>query len=92
MALAKINGKLQFFNCNSIKIEPVSNGRWKVIYDRNVDSDGEVINQGREFIVVGGTKSGGARHEWFCYHPEFYGEQWVACNSMVRAIEMGVAY
>jgi hypothetical protein len=81
MALAKINGRVKFFNCDSIEITPVSNGRWKVTYDGDKD-----------FIVVGGKDSGGRSNEWFCYHPTFYGEDWVPCASMVRAIELGVAY
>lgn len=97
MALLTINGRKQFFNCNTIELKSVSNGRWQVTYDREVyeepNGDGvEVICEGRSFIVVGGRKSGGASNEWFCYHPEFYGENWIACKSMVEAIKLGVAY
>jgi hypothetical protein len=81
MALIKINGRLKHFDCDSIEVKKVSNGRWEVTY-----------NEDRKFIVVGGRESGGHRHEWFCYHPEFYGEQWISTNSMVAAIKMGVAY
>jgi hypothetical protein len=92
MAILKINGRSKFFDCDTIELTPVSNGRWSVTYNRRENSDGEVIDQGRTFIVVGGVKSGGAAHEWFCHHPEFYGEQWVPCASMLRAIELGVTY
>lgn len=80
MALLKINGRTKFFNCDSIAMKKVSNGRWEITYDR------------AKFLVVGGRESGGARHEWFCYHPEFYGENWLPCNSMVEAITKGIAY
>lgn len=80
MALAKINGRTKFFDTSKFEMRKVSNGRWEVEYD------------GGTFLVVGGLQSGGARHEWFCYHPTFYGESWVPANSMVRAIELGVTY
>lgn len=91
MALTKINGRLYFFDCDTIEITPISNGRWNVTYNR-VMRDDEVISEGRSFIVVGGRNSGGAANEWFCHHPEFYGDQWLPCNSMVKAIKLGVAY
>lgn len=93
MAILKLNGQTHFINVSSIEVKVVSNGRWLVHYDRNVASDGEVINEGRSFIVVGGVKSGGARNEWFCYHPEFYGEgNWLPCKSMIEAIKLGAQY
>jgi hypothetical protein len=91
MAIAKINGRSKFFNCDSLEIVPASNGRWSVTYNRDV-IDGEVINEGHTFTVVGGRKSGGSAHEWFCHHPLFYGDTWVPCKSMVRALELGIAY
>ena len=32
MALLTINGRKQFFNCNTIELKSVSNGRWQVTY------------------------------------------------------------
>ena len=75
MALARINGRLKFFDCTELAITPVSNGRWSVKADC------------REFNVVGGRKSGGASHEWFMN----FGDEWYPCNSMVRALELGIA-
>jgi hypothetical protein len=80
MALVKINGRTKFVNSNHFAMRKISNGRWLVEYDRGT------------FTVIGGKASGGASHEWFCHNPEFYGEEWVPTNSMVRAIELGVAY
>jgi hypothetical protein len=80
MAILKINGRSHFFNCDEIALIPVSNGRWTVRYD------------GREFLVVGGIQSGGAADEWFCHHPEFFGEQWLPVRSMVAAIKLGVQF
>lgn len=91
MALAKINGRKHFFNCNTLAISPVSNGRWSVTYDR-VEDGGDVISEGRSFLVVGGRHSGGRSNEWFCHHPEFYGDNWLPCKSMVEAVKLGVAY
>ncbi len=80
MALKRINGTVRFFETTKLEIKPVSNGRWHVTYDRG------------EFIVIGGRKSGGAKNEWFCHNPEMYGDQWISCNSMVAALNMGIAY
>lgn len=80
MALAKINGRTRFFDTSKLEVRKVSNGRWEVEYD------------GGLFFVVGGRESGGAKHEWFCHNPMIYGDQWLPTNSMVRAIELGVAY
>lgn len=90
MALLRINSRLHFFNCDSITVEPVSNGRWKVTYDNSVVYDAE--SEGHSFIIVGGKKSGGRSNEWFCYHPLFFGEEWMPCKSMVEAIKLGVQY
>ena len=92
MSLITINTRQYFIDCTSIEVQPVSAGRWNVVYDRAVDADGEVINEGRTFLVVGGRASGGAANEWFCHHPEFYGEAWLPCRSMIEAIRKGVAY
>jgi hypothetical protein len=81
MAMLTINGRKKFFKCDSIALKKVSNGRWEVTYDGD-----------RSFLVVGGLESGGARHEWFCYHPLFYGDSWVPAKSMVEAIRLGVQY
>jgi hypothetical protein len=80
MALITLNRRSYFIDCDTIEITPVSNGRWSVTYDRST------------FLVVGGVKSGGAAHEWFCHHPLFYGDAWVPCGSMVQAIKLGVQY
>jgi len=80
MALAKINGRTKYFNTAKFAMDKIGNGRWEVEYDAG------------KFIVIGGRESGGAANEWFCYNPEFYGEQWLPARSMVRAIEVGVAY
>lgn len=80
MALVKINGRTKYFDTTKFTLTKISNGRWEVAYDAG------------KFMVVGGRESGGAAHEWFCYHPEFYGENWLPVRSMVSAIEMGVAY
>lgn len=80
MALAKINGRSYFLDTDKFEIEEVSNGRWKVTYDRG------------DFIVVGGTSSGGAANEWFCYYPEMYGDTWLSAKSMIAAIRRGVVY
>jgi hypothetical protein len=81
MATARINGRLKFFDCDSIAITEVSSGRFEVTYDDE-----------RTFTVLGGRKSGGAAHEWFCHHPLFYGDAWLPKNSMVEAIKAGVQY
>jgi hypothetical protein len=81
MALLKLNGRLHFLDCNSIKVEKVSNGRF------TVTMDGEMT-----FTVVGGRESGGAQHEWFCHCPRLYGDAWLPTNSMVKAIKMGAQY
>jgi len=92
MALVKINGRLKFFDVDTLEIKKVSNGRWEVTYDRKIASDGEVLNEGRKFIVVGGRESGGRSNEWFCYYPEFYGEDWLPTKSMVESIRLGAVY
>jgi hypothetical protein len=80
MALATINGQRKFFDTDKLVITPVSSGRWSVEYDRGT------------FMVVGGTKSGGARNEWFIHYPDFYGDEWLPCKSMVEALRLGVVY
>lgn len=80
MALLKLNNNQYFIDVDSIEVAPVSNGRWSVKFADN------------EFLVVGGTKSGGARNEWFCYEPRLYGEDWVPCRSMIAAIRLGCSY
>lgn len=82
MALLNINGRPKFFDCTDIKLEKVSAGRWSVTYDEGA----------RTFTVVGGRESGGASHEWFCHHPEFFGDVWQPVNSMVAAIRLGVQH
>jgi hypothetical protein len=92
MAILKINGRDKFFNCDTIELTPTGNGRWSVTYNRKLNDDGEVIDQGRTFDILGGTQSGGAADEWACRHPVFYGDRWLDCRSMVAAIELGVTY
>jgi hypothetical protein len=81
MALVNINDHKYFFDCDKLEIKLVSNGRWSVKMD---DLDA--------FIVVGGSKSGGARNEWFCHCPRLYGEEWVPTTSMVKAVKLGAQY
>lgn len=78
MALAKINGRTQFFNCTDFAISKVGSGKFSVTAD------------GRTFEVIGGTESGGAAHEWFCHCPIFYGDRWLPTKSMVEAIKAGI--
>lgn len=92
MALFKLNGMTHFVDVNSISIKKVSNGRFAVTYDRVVADDGEVICEGRTFTVVGGRASGGAAHEWFCHHPEMFGDTWLPTKSMAAAIKLGACY
>ena len=80
MALVKINGRTKFVKTDKFEMQKVGSGRWEVKYDRG------------SFTVIGGLESGGAANEWFCHHPEFYGDNWVPAKSMVQAIELGVAY
>jgi len=82
MALVKINGRTQFFNVSDMEITKLSNGHFEVSYD-----GGE-----RSFRVMGGRESGGAANEWFCHHPEFYGNTWMNAKSMVEAIRLGAVY
>lgn len=86
MALIKLNRRAYFIDCDNVKVTKVSNGRWEVEYDFDTDKPG------RKFLVIGGVQSGGAYNEWFCHHPEFYGDTWVPKNSMIAAIKCGVAY
>jgi hypothetical protein len=92
MAILKLRRHTYFVNVNSIKVTQVSAGRFNVTYDRNVSEDGEVINEGRSFTVIGGRASGGTAREWFVHHPEFYGEEWLPCTSMIQAIRLGAQY
>lgn len=81
MAIITINTRKYFVDAETVEFKPVSNGRWEVTY-----------NGSRTFTVVGGIKSGGAAHEWFVHHPEFFGDVWVPRNSMIAAIRTGIAY
>lgn len=82
MALLKINARPHFIDCDTIEVKKVSNGRFEVSYEPG----------NHKFLVIGGRESGGAAHEWFCYHPLFFGEEWVPCRSKVEAIKKGVQY
>ncbi len=81
MALLNLNGYKHFIDVNSIKVKPVSAGRWEVTFD-----------EGRTFTVIGGRHSGGASNEWFCHSPELYGEEWLPTRSMIAAIRLGAQY
>lgn len=76
MALVRINGAVKFFDCNSLKITPISSGKWSISID-----DGY-----RKATIIGGRKSGGDSREWFVHCPEIYGDHWLPVNSMVAAI------
>jgi hypothetical protein len=78
--LLKINNRQYFIDADHIDVTPVSAGRYEVSY------------HGRTFTVVGGRASGGGEREWFCHHPEFYGDVWLPTNSMIAAIRMGVQF
>lgn len=81
MALIKINGRSHFIDRDTVEIAVISNGRWEITLDGDY-----------KFIVVGGRKSGGASNEWFCHCPRLFGEEWVACKSMVEAIKLGASF
>jgi len=81
MALVRINDHKYFFDCDALEIKPISSGRWEVKMDAV-----------EPFVVVGGSKSGGARNEWFCCCPRLYGDAWVPAKSMVQAIKLGAQY
>ena len=78
--LATINGRKYFFNCDTLVITKVSNGRWSVTYDRTT------------FLVVGGIQSGGGHREWFVQNVEFFGEDYIKASSMVEAVRLGIQY
>lgn len=82
MAILKLNGKTHFLNVNSIEVKETARGRWQVSYD----------NGARTFTVLGGRRSGGSARDWFCHHPEFYGDAWLPANSMIEAIKLGAQY
>jgi hypothetical protein len=92
MALLKLRRHTYFIPVNSIEVKQVSNGRFEVTYDRVVNEDGEVVEPGRTFIVVGGRAAGGSAREWWVHHPLFFGERYVECTSMIQAIRLGAAY
>jgi hypothetical protein len=77
---AKINGRTYFVNSEVCEIEEVSPGRFSVKYDRTT------------FEIVGGRKSGGARHEWYVVNELFFGDRPIHCNSMIAAIRLGIQY
>lgn len=76
-----INSRQYFLDADSVEIKEVSAGRFEVTY-----------NEDRTFTVIGGRKSGGAAHEWFVHHPEFFGDAYLPKNSMIAAIRTGIAY
>ena len=92
MALLKLRRHTYFLDVSTIAVEEVSAGRFKVVYDRVIADDGEVISEGREFLVIGGRASGGSAREWFVNHPEMFGDKWIPHSSMIAAIRMGACY
>jgi hypothetical protein len=82
MALVTVNTRKYFIDADEVRIEKVSNGRYAVSYEPG----------GHSFIVVGGVESGGAAHEWYCHHPLFFGDAWLATKSMIAAIRQGVQW
>lgn len=80
MALATINRRKYFLDTDKLVITEVSAGRWTVEYDRAT------------FTIVGGVRSGGAANEWFVHYPDFYGDDYLPCSSMVAALRLGVVY
>lgn len=80
MALKRINGIVRYFPTEKLEIKNVSNGRWEVTYDRGT------------FLVVGGTKSGGGKREWFLHYPDFYGDVWLPTKSMAESLRLGITY
>lgn len=82
MALIKLNRRSYYLPVRSVEVKKVSNGRFEVTYDDN-----------RSFLVIGGVASGGAYNEWFCHHPEFYGDDaYLPTKSMIEAIRLGCQY
>ena len=76
--LLNLNSKHHFINADSVV---TGSGRFDVTY-----------NNDRTFEVMGGTKSGGSKSEWFVKHDLFYGDRWLNANSMIEAIKLGVQY
>lgn len=80
MALAKINGRMQFFDTDRLEIKEEAAGRFTISYDKG------------DFQVSGGRAAGGSARDWFVRNELFYGDRWLPANSMVEAIKMGVQY
>ena len=76
-----LNNRKHFINADSLVITETGSGRFDVTY-----------NDDRTFEVMGGTKSGGSKSEWFVKHELFYGDRWLNANSMIEAIKLGVQY
>lgn len=91
MALLKLRRHTYFINVTNIEVTQVSNGRFQVRYDFD-RVDGELVNEGRTFTVVGGRASGGTARDWWVRHELFYGDQDLHCTSMIAAIRMGAVY
>jgi hypothetical protein len=92
MALLKLRRHTYFVPVNNITVKQVSAGRFEVTYDRVVAEDGEVLDEGRTFTVVGGRAAGGTARDWWVHHPLFYGDQYLPCTSMIDAIRKGATY
>lgn len=80
MALLKLRRHTYFIDCDTIKVEPVSSGRFSVIVDNR-----------EPFTVSGGTAGGGTAREWFVHEPRLFGDQWIRTQSMIEAIRLGAS-
>lgn len=92
MALVKLRRHTYHVPVDNMEVVPVSAGRWQVRYDFDRTEDGELVNEGRTFLVVGGRASGGGPRDWYVQHELFYGDQWLPCTSMIDAIRKGAQY
>jgi len=81
MALLLVNGREYFIDVASIEVYELGGGSCAIQYDGS-----------HQFLIVGGRKSGGASNEYFCHHPELYGNQWLPCKSKIEAIKLGAQY
>lgn len=80
MALLRVFGDVQFFDCSTIEVKRTAPGKWS-----------GVVNGTREFEVIGGRHSGGSSREWYVRCPEFYGDAWLPTTSLVRALRLAAS-
>ncbi len=76
MALLKLRRHTYFLDCDAVKVEQVSAGRFTVTLQ----------GPDRVFTVIGGRASGGTAHEWFVHAPDVLGDKHHPCGSMIAAI------